>query len=178
MRHMTNKTALVAAILAAVTLAGCLIVSGTFIIVKTFSFTTRHSFYHYAVDITGEGDWKSHKDQIDNIDLVGFELWITSYEAIPTTFSVYLDSMRTTPYTTQSDVVANASKVLDGLTVNPGANHVSYGNSFKYLTNVEVMKRLVRAGTFDYYGTSTGGTSSGFIVDSAKVIVTFSASGS
>ena len=173
-----KKTALAAAILAAVTLSGCLLVSGTFVIVKTFSFTTQSQFYHYAVDITDEGDWKDHKDKIDNIDLVGFELWITSHETIPITLNAYLDSMHTTPYATQLAVEANATKVLEGLTVAPGANHVSYGGSFSYLTNVDELKRLVRIGQFDYYGTATGGTGAGFKVDSARVIVTFSASGS
>lgn len=174
MQNLMKKTVLIAAILTAVVLSGCLLVSGTFVIVKTFTFDTQNSFYHDPVDITTEGDWKSHKDEIDNIDLVGFELWINNKDsATSITFNAYLDSLRTTPYSTPGDVAAHATKVLDNLTVLPGKNHVSYGSSFKYLTNVDVLKKLVKGGTFDYYGTATPVTTHGFKVDSARIIVTF-----
>ena len=44
--------------------------------------------------------------------------------------------------------------------------------------NSERAKALAKLGQFEYYGTSTGNTGTSFVVDSGKVIVTFSASGS
>jgi len=38
------------------------------------------------------------------------------------------------------------------------------------------MKELSELGQFDYYGESTGNEGTSFIIDSARVIITFSAS--
>jgi hypothetical protein len=58
----------------------------------------------------------------------------------------------------------------------PGVQtHISYGESFKYLMNTRKLKQLVESGKLGIYGMSKDGTSSGFFVDSARVIVVISA---
>ena len=156
---------------------GCL-VSGTFIIVEDFNFTAQTGFYFYPVDITTEQAWIDHKDDINQIDVVGVEFWITSTESGPVTFDAYVDDFSgTTP--TSLPVPATASKIIDAFTVNPGADqHITYTQSLGFIKNTARLKTLAKTGKFDYYGTSTGSEGSSFLIDSGKVIVTFSASGS
>ena len=174
---MTHNKKIVAATLAALmmVMAGC-IVSGTFMIVKPFDFTTGTGFYYYLVDITNEQDWKDHKDQIDDIDLVGFELWFNNPTASDVTFNCWIDDSNNSAKQNYLEIV-QTTKILDGLTLPPGKSHLTYGNSFQYIMNVPTLKTLVKSGMFHYYGTSDNGQGT-FTVDSGKVIVTFSASGS
>jgi hypothetical protein len=152
---------------------GCL-VSGTFIIVDDFTFTAQSGFYFYPVDITTEQAWIDHKDQINQIDVVGAEFWITSTESGPVTFDVYIDDFSGG---TPTSVPGTASKILDAFTVNPGADqHITYTQSLGLITNTARLKTLAKTGKFDYFGTSTGNAGTTFKIDSGKVIVTFSAS--
>jgi hypothetical protein len=160
--------------LIAILAAGCL-VSGTFIIVESFTFTSANGHYFYKVDITDNSDWDKHKDQIDQIDAVGVEFYITSTESGPVEFNAYVDE-----WGSDSTVLpGNDKKIINGFVVNPGANqHVTYAQSLGIITNLENLKALVKSGKFYYWGTSTGNDGDTFKIDSGKVIVTFSASGS
>ncbi|MCK4574142.1 MAG: hypothetical protein KAU36_07210 [candidate division Zixibacteria bacterium] len=160
---------------------GCL-VSGTFVVTEPFSFTAETGFYAYQVDVTDEKDWEDHKDDIDNIDMVGFELWITNNEAFPVTFNAWVDDADN-PFCTGAtcfDALTTKTIIIDNLTIPAGPTmrrHVTYGESFTYLENVKVLKKLVKEGRLNFYGTGSDGTDLGFVVDSGVVIVTFSASG-
>ena len=167
--------ALVGLIAVAAIVSGCL-VSGTFIIVDDFSFTAASGFYHYTVDITDNADWKDHKDDIDFIDVVGAEFYITNTGAAET-FSVYVDDFGDV-HATEGDVEANATPIIEDLTVNPGTTKVTYAQSLGIIKNVARLKALAKTGQFEYYGTSSGNIGTDFVVDSGKVIITFSASGS
>jgi hypothetical protein len=160
-------------------MGGCLMISGTFVIVEPFSFTTQTGFYHYYVDITDEKDWEDHKEDIDDVDLVGFDMYFTNNEDFDVTFNVYLAPGGDDALGSPDEVTADGSgavKVLSNITLPTGQTHVTYGESFAYLTNVDALKKLVKAGQFHYYGVSDGGTDDGYKVDKGKVIVTFSAS--
>jgi hypothetical protein len=157
--------------------AGCkdMLVSGTFIIVKSFSFTAQSGFYFYQVDITDDPDWQEHKDKIHKIDAVGVEFYITSTEAIDVTFNAYIDDwsgLGPVP----SSVPATATQIIKDFTVSPGKTKITYKQSLGILTGIDRLKALAKIGKFDYYGTSTGNTGTDFKIDSAKVIVTVSAS--
>jgi hypothetical protein len=181
MKRSTLLYGVFGAVILALMVTGCYIISGTFVIIKKFSFTSETGFYHEMVDVTNEADWKNHKDEIDDIDLVGFELWFTNNETFDVTFNAYVDGPGAPEYTTFAEVDANADKVLDNLILpaGPGTRtHVTYGNSFKFIESVDKLKKAVLNGKFHFYGVSSGGTATGFVVDSAVVIVTFSAHGS
>ena len=181
MKRSTLSYGVFGAVIVALIVTGCYIISGTFVIIKKFTFTTETGFYHELVDITNEADWKNHKDEIDDIDLVGFELWFTNNEAFEVTFNAYVDDGAAPEYSTFSEVDANADKVLDNLILpaGPGGKtHITYGNSFKFIENVDKLKKAVKSGKFHFYGVSSGGTATGFVVDSAVVVVTFSGHGS
>lgn len=178
-----QKIALSAIILSLFALGGCL-VSGTFVIEETFSFTTQTGFYFEPVDLTDNEDWTNHVDELDNIELIGFELWITNNETAEWTYSAYADE-----YNPLCDDLScfNGSgskfKVFGDLTV-PAATktgssmkYISYKDSFAYLHNIDKLKALVMGGQFNLYGISTGGTGgNGGKVDSIKVIITVNAS--
>lgn len=85
-----NAVRLTGLALIALLAAGCL-VSGTFVIVEDFTFTAQSGFYFHPVDITTECDWADHKDDIDQIDVVGVEFWITNTESGPGTFDAYVN---------------------------------------------------------------------------------------
>jgi len=180
MNYLKRKLGIVGSVVALSLLAGCLL-SGTFIsviVIVDEDFTTRTGFYFYDVDLTEEDVWNDHKDEIKDIDLVGFELWITNHESEERKFSVYLDDADEPVYDTLPDVLANTTIVLDDLTLTAGPDvqtHVTYGQSFKYLKNVPTLLELVKKGAFHYYGISDGGTSAGYTIDSAKVVITFTA---
>jgi len=176
MKQIKRKFGLLGIVGAVMLLTGCLLISGTFVVVEEFDFTTHNGFYFYDVDITDEEDWEDNKDNIDAIDLVGFEMWFQNDESEAVTFSAYIDDPDQPEYTNAGQVDANAIKILDNLTLSVGATHLTYGNSFAYLQNVEAMKNLVKEGNFFFYGIADGGTATGYRIDSGKVIITFSAS--
>lgn len=151
---------------------GCLI-SGTFIIVEDFNFTAQGGNYFYKVDITTNQEWEDHKDKIDQIDAVGVEFYISSTESGPVTFNAYVDEYGVDSTTVPGDT----KKIIDAFTVNPGLDqHITYTQSLTFLKNLELLKSLAKTGKFYYWGTSTGSEGSSFVIDSGKVIVTFSAS--
>lgn len=175
MYTMTRKFGLSGTAIIALIFTGCLIVSGTFIIVKKFEFTAQDGFYFYQVDITQEPDWQEHKDKIDFVDVVGVEFYITSNESGDVTFNAYIDDYSGLgPIPTS--IPSTATKIIDDLTVSPGVTKISYAQSLSIITGVTRLKALAKIGKFDYYGTSTGNDGNTFIIDSATVIVTFSAS--
>jgi len=179
----SKKIILLPLIVIVLFLAGCL-VSGTFNVVKTIPFSTQTGYYPYAVDITDEADWEKHKDKLDEVELIGFELWITNFEPVEWKFWAYADNFNDECLSLSCfNESTTKFKIFDTLTVSAavvtGGSHkyVSYVESFKYLGNQEKLKKMLLTGQFNYYGFATGGTSgSGGIVDSVRLIVTFNAS--
>ncbi len=162
-------------LVAALVFTGCLL-SGTFVVDQSFNFSGGTGFYYYAVDITGEPVWQDHKDDIDNIDLVGFELWLHNSGSSDLVFNAYVDDYDHALCTDNPCLTANTTKtmVIDNLTVAPGDRHITYGESFKYLVGIDRLKALAKEGKLNLYATSDGGGT--LRVDSAKVVITLSAS--
>ena len=180
MMNWFQKKGILGAVVALLILAGCL-VSGTFItviVIKDEDFTTQTGFYFEDVNLAEDDVWEDHKDAIKDIDIVGFELWITNHESSARTFSCYINEASEPDYDNLSDVEANATLILDDLPLAAGPDvqtHITYGQSFQYLKNVDVLKNLAEDAAFDYYGISSGGTTSGYTIDTLKVIITFTA---
>jgi hypothetical protein len=165
----------------AAVLAGC-IVSGTFVISEVIQgdeFSTGNGFYYHAVDLRDNETWQDHEDDIESIDVIGFEMWIHNFSASATTFNVWIDDINDDSLTSLASVQANATQIIEGLEIKPGANFVTYGKSLSVLTNTKTLKELMLAGRFHYYGqSSVGGPNADYDIDSIRVIVTLSASGS
>ena len=161
---------------------GCL-VSGTFVITESFEFTTQTGFYPEAINLVDNEDWDEHRENLDKVDVVGFELWITNNETAEWKFWANLDDYNAA-CTTLACANASATKFLifDTLTI-PAATSpnsvklVSYAESFKYIHNLDKIKQMVFDGSFNYFGYATGGTGgNGGKVDSVRIIITVNAS--
>ena len=153
---------------------GCL-VSGTFIIVEDFTFTTHTGYYFYSFDLTDQSEWEDHKDDIDLIDAVGLEFTIVNNTGAAVLFNAYVDTYRASD---PGSVPGTATKIINNLSVPTGTTNYTYAQSLAFITGIDRLKTLVKSGSFSYYGTSAAGNNPSFQVTEGKVIVTFSASGS
>jgi len=176
MKLLKNKLAVSMLAVAAIFLGGCL-VSGTFIVVEVFTLNSPTSgLYSDAVDLTDNEDWQDHKDDIDRIDVVGFEVWMTNSSS-SLTYSAYLDDPQPALYTTAGQVQANTTLILEDLEipVTSGSEKViTYAESLTLIQNTETIRTLLKSGQFDYYALTSGSGSA--TVDSVKVVITVSAS--
>ncbi len=156
---------------------GCL-VSGTFIIVQDFTFTTNSGFYFYGIDLTTESEWEDHKDDIDLIDAVGLEFTIVNNTASEVTFNAYVDTYAANPG--PSTVPGTATKIINDLKVAANTTrNVTYAQSLTFITGLDRLKSLVKGGKLSYFGVSSvTEPNPNFDITDGKIIVTFSASGS
>ena len=160
---------------AALLVSGCL-VSGTFIFVDDFKFTAQTGFYYYQVDITDAPDWDKHKDKIDFIDAVGVEFYITNNAQSTVIFDAWIDEFSDpAPSPDPSTVPIGATKIINGLKIEPGVTKITYTQSLGFLTGLARLKSLSKIGQFDYYGSSSENDGAIFQIDSGKVVVTVSA---
>ncbi len=177
MRKYKSISIILGLILICLVFVGCkdILISGTFVFVETFDFTAQGGIYYESIDITTDSDWDEHKDKIDFVDAVGVEFFITSTEAGNVTFDAHIDDWAVL-VTWPTSIPGTATQIIDGLVVEPGSTHVTYKQSLGFLMGLDRLKELAKLGQFNYYGESTGNDGTTFIVDSAKIIVTVSAS--
>ncbi len=163
--------------------SGCLLVSGTFVIVETVNVTLQSGFYSTSINLTNNADWEDHRDKLDKVEVVGFELWVTNNEPVEWSFWAYMDNFDSN-CTTESCANASTTKflVFDTLTI-PAASEtsstkiVSYAESFQYIQNLDEIKQMVFDGSFNFYGYGAGGQNgNGGTIDSIRVIITVNAS--
>lgn len=162
-----------AALAAIMVYAGGCIFSGTFIITEPIKFQAHDDFYFYQVNLTDNATWQKHGDKIDDIETVGVELYIRSINDV--TFNAYVDEY-SGPLSSPTSVPGGATKIIDSLAISSGSSLITYKESLKIITGLDKLKALVMKGMFDFYGTSSSGLGSAFVIDSGKVVVTFSAS--
>lgn len=177
MRSKMLRYSLIGLAIVALGLAGC-IISGTFVITEDFEIIISGELFFYAVDITDEPDWEDHKDDIQNIDALGFELFVENDGSGPVTFTAYIDDYGEPMYDQVSDVMANTTQILGDITVPVGEHTISYSQSIAKIMNVAAIKNLAMTGKFHFYGVASGGTGTFTILEDSKVIITFTATGS
>ncbi len=156
--------------------AGCLLISGTFVVTEDFVFTASSGFYYFPVDVTQKGEWQKHKDNIDAIEVVGFTMTMNNGNSEPVTFNAYVAPWSATQqFTTKQQLDASATISLENLTVPPGVSQMTYAQSLTFMKNLDQLKALMKTGMLAFYGTSTGAPGQ-FNVDPGQIIVTFNAS--
>lgn len=177
MNYLKRKLGIVGSVVALSLLAGCLL-SGTFVfsymLVKDKDLIYYDDLYYASVDWTDDNDWEDHKDNIKDIDLVGFELWATNNGETANTFTVYVADLQSSldDGSSRSEVDSLATLVVDDLPIAAsGQTHVTYGQSFKYLANIGTLKNLVETGKFKLFAFVTPPTVD-VTIDSLRVIVT------
>jgi hypothetical protein len=171
-----KKIIIVALAVSALALTGCL-VSGTFVFTDVFKLNITNGYSHWYVDVTDDSDWEDAVDNLDKIESIGFEMFVTNPNASDAVLDVWVsDPPSTAQLATINAVEANGTQVLDDFTVPAGSSKfkMTYSQSFSYLMNVEKLKSLAEGGAFHVYGLSSGSVS--FSVDSAIVIITLNAS--
>ncbi len=173
MRNLLARYKITAGLVIVALLAGC-IVSGTFIIIEPITFEADEDFYFYRLDITDDATWEDHKDDIQFIETVGAEFYISSSETEDVTFSCYVDEYDAGGLSPIS-VPATATAIIEDYTVSPGTTKISYLTSLKIIKNIDRLKALTFKGKFDCFAEVSENTGSTFAIDSAKVIVTLGA---
>ena len=174
MKNVLSKFGILGALLLILSFGGC-IVSATFIIDEVFTLSLKDQFYFDQVDVTDDEDWEDHKDQIELVDAVGFELYYTSSESGSVTADVYVDDY-SGPGANPSEVPTSATLIIDDFTITPGEGKMSYVESLKAIDNLDILKALAEQGQFDFYATSSGDLGSIVILDSIRVVITLTAS--
>ncbi len=185
MLQCKNKTLSLSFVCLIFLITGCL-VSGTFMIVESFPFTTQDGFYPAAVNLTTNEIWIEHADKLDEVESVGFELWITNNETSDWTYTGYLDDYDPDCMTQSCFDTSTTKKIVFGPITIPASTgssgtqkFVSYAESFGYLHNVEDLISKTQDGMLNVIGIATGGAGgNGGSVDSLRIIVTINASDS
>jgi len=177
MRKNKPTIAILGLILIGLLFIGCkdLLIPGTFVLVNEFDFTAEGGIYYESINITEDEDWQDNKDKIDFVDAVGVEFFITSEEEANVTFDVYVDDYAEL-FAYPTTIPTTATHIIDGLIVEPGETHITYKQSLGFLTGIDRLKELAKLGQFNFYGESSGSDGTSFFIDSAKIIVTISAS--
>ncbi len=110
---------------------------------------TNTSFNPQEVDLTDNGDWKEHRDDLNSVDDIGFACEITNHESSVATGQIWISDKS---YTTLAGVTENAVKILDGLTIPAnGSRTIEWGESANFLFNFNVAKKIVYTEKFYLY---------------------------
>ncbi|UCG63121.1 MAG: hypothetical protein JSV52_07520 [Candidatus Zixiibacteriota bacterium] len=175
------KNYVVLGLAAIILLAGCGIVSMTFVIEEDFSLVGSGDFYSLAVDVTQNEDWQDHEEDIEFVELVAFDMYLTNNEPTSVTFNGYVDDYDAVNICTDRtcfDGLTTPTRVLKDIIIPANSTrHITPGESLAYIENLDVMKAFAREGQFNFYGISTGGAAVNFSVDEGTVIVILMVSG-
>lgn len=154
--------------------AGC-IISGQFVILFDWGgiASTDQALESEPIDLTSDETWQDHKDNIQNIVDVKFEVEIENLLGTTATGEVYMSA---TEYTTVAAVRANAIRILYGIEV-PGnsSTTVSFEESAQYQENLSEALDLLETGQFYIYGIAENIPFSVNIPQGSRLLVTFSA---
>jgi hypothetical protein len=159
--------------------SGCKIVSGTIVIEKMFYDLTPNGngdYYYEALDITDEEDWVDHKDDIKDIDNVGFEIWLSNDAGSVNNFNCYVDNNPSSLDSTSSKslVQSNATEALINVPMPSGDSFIGYAASFSHIGDLSTLKALAESGNFQFWAMSDV-TIGQFTVDSIRVVITLTA---
>ncbi len=161
--------------LVALLAAGC-ILSGQFTIVVNIDDEIAYVndvLNSAVVDLTNDATWKDHKDDIQNIIDVKFELTVVNNSSSEVTGEVYVSENE---YTTAAGVQDNATLVLSGIVVDANATRtISFTESAKYIQNLKTLLDLVKTGHFYVYGLAADPPFAITIQSGGRLLVTFSA---
>ena len=175
-----RKNVVLLGLAAFVLLAGCGIVSITITIDEDFDVVGSGDFYYQSIDVTENEDWQDHEDDIEFVEMVTFDIWMTNNEETEVTFDGYVDDYDNTLCVTRScfDASSTPTRILKDIVIPAGSSrHITPGQSLAFIENLDVMKARELDGQFHFYGISTGGTSVNFSVDSGTVFITLMVSG-
>lgn len=176
MKKRTLLTGVAAVALAALFVAGCMLVTGTFVL--TWIFTDddiEHSDDHeyLFVDITEESVWKDHGDDIKSIEEVGFEFLIENQAGVANRYHCYVADSASSLHGSSSRTAVEAG-AIHALTVSISAadtSFVGYSTTVSSLIGAKDLKKLAKKGKFKMWGFSDA-TPTDIRIIKGKVVVT------
>ena len=133
---------------------GCLL-SGTYVIYFTEIdeiISTQDEWNWASVDLSENATWKDHEEDIKYIDEVGFSFKAQNLSSTDSaTGRLYIsdeDSLMTIPL-----IKERATLIVDGIFLAPEeTKHILWNESFKYILNLDILKKHVESGQFHLYG--------------------------
>jgi hypothetical protein len=153
---------------------GC-IISGQFVILLDWGgiASTDQDLESDSIDLTGDETWQDHKDDIQNIVDVKFEVEIQNLLGTTATGEVYLSE---NSYNSVTDVRNNAIRILHGIEVAGNSTRmISFEESAQFQENLSAALDLVETGQFYIYGIAENIPFSVNIPEGSRLLVTFSA---
>ncbi len=135
-----------------------------------------------VVNLNGDEDFEEYKDNIKNIDNVGFYLEVSNYTFSDQTFQLFLEPDILKDWTTPHMPADSGSLLLfTGLTV-PGRPQqsltskvtVKWEESLEYFTGLDDVKKYLERGVFSLYPNTTDRENFRLTIDSLVIIVTLS----
>ncbi len=173
MNKMKKITAALA-LIAILSLAGCFIVAVTVVVdyeINSADLFQESDFLYFEVNLTQDDTWNDHKDDIKYIDNVGFIMWAENNGASNASAELYIARTHSDAITTVADVRDSTTRVLSGLTLEPGENYIDWASSLGYIENIDTLRAIVESGQFVIYATTTT-LPFEVHIDSAIVVVT------
>jgi hypothetical protein len=147
----------------ALSLPGCSLVSGTVRIEYDFTQgpqqSTGQDVKELFVDLNNNQDFKDNKAKIKSVDEVGFVFRARNLLADSPHGMIYISKTRILPLPPATLLTAAAiqsspaaTKVLQGLVLQPGYTNIDYDASLALEVNQTVLHDTVQGGTFYLYG--------------------------
>lgn len=168
-------------------LAGCIVtgtlvitakvapdVNGDPIIVSNLDFSAAE----LEVDLSNDATFAEHRDDIKNIENVGFYLSAKNEKAFPVTFQLFLVPDTSKNFdSAQALVDSLALPILTDLQI-PALSTVTidWNESMQYVTNVHEFKDVLQKGVFSLYPAAIPRNDFKVVIDSLVVIVTLTSS--
>ena len=169
--------------LTALVLTGCLL-TGTVVITAKLvpdaahnSVTISHLSYDGGkidVDLNNDKTFLDYRDNINNIDNIGFYAKIRNHEFFDLTFQLLLEEDVTKNWTSAQMAVDSATAlVFTGLTLpNRATKEITWNESLEYISDLDEIKAILETGTFSLYPAVVQRDDFNITIDSLVLIVT------
>jgi hypothetical protein len=135
-------------------ISGCLLTSGTVVIIFTVDNQDIHAsqhFYKFTVNLEDNEDWRNNKDKLNSIEDMVFTFKLANLGSDSIAGQVYVSTDSTLSDTTA--VKSHATLILDGITVPPHDTLVvNMEHYYDLLHNFDTLRDLVKGGVFTAYG--------------------------
>ncbi|MCK5126931.1 MAG: hypothetical protein KAR42_11805 [candidate division Zixibacteria bacterium] len=185
-----NKFSVLAVVFTLIAFAGC-IMTATVIVTSKLApdadgSSIRFSHLTYSdgkmvVNLNSDSDFEEYKDNIKNIDNIGFYLEVSNYEFSDATFQLFLEPDTTKEWTTPYMPADSNSSLLffTGLTIPKrpsgaltGKTIVTWEESIEYLSDLESIKPFLEKGVFSIYPNIVPRDDFDISIDSLVIIIT------
>jgi len=130
------------------------------------------------VDLRADPTFDDYKDDIKNIESIGFYLSAENQFFTDATFQLFLEGDTTRNYTSAQGLVDSLVQLVLTDLVIPARSQVvvDWNESIQYIDNLEEFKEVLAAGVFDIYPSAFPRDNFKIKIDSLVVIVTLTGS--